>query len=164
MCLPSYCTWQRFYAVVPVTVLLLLLTNKMQKCSANSTRGSQAVTHPSTNRDRRCLFSVIGREPVLSTWYGRWHIIQLSCNYINWLLLKILKWDSWRLENRLDSPYWRFIRLSYIQKAGLCNRNFRHPYTEFCDSFQGKLFSFKCSNLPKYCIDLCSTPFEQGEY
>ena len=36
-----------------------------------STRYSQAVTHPSTNRARRCLTSVIGREPVLSTWYGR---------------------------------------------------------------------------------------------
>lgn len=45
-----------------------------QKCkkNANSTRGSQAVTHPSTNRARRCLTSVIGREPVYSTWYGRW--------------------------------------------------------------------------------------------
>ena len=37
------------------------------------TRYSQAVTHPSTNRARRCLTSVIGREPVLSTWYGRRH-------------------------------------------------------------------------------------------
>ena len=35
-----------------------------------STRYSQAVTHPSTNRARRCLTSVIGREPVFSTWYG----------------------------------------------------------------------------------------------
>ena len=32
-----------------------------------STRYSQAVTHPSTNRARRCLTSVIGRELVLST-------------------------------------------------------------------------------------------------
>ena len=39
-----------------------------------STRYSQAVTHPSTNRARRCLTSVIGREPVLSTWYGRRHV------------------------------------------------------------------------------------------
>ena len=28
---------------------------------------SQAVTHPSTNQARRCLTSVIGREPVYST-------------------------------------------------------------------------------------------------
>ena len=38
---------------------------------AYNTRDSQAVTHPSTNRARRCLTSVIRREPVFSTWYGR---------------------------------------------------------------------------------------------
>ena len=32
---------------------------------------SQAVTHPSTNTARCCLTSVIGRELVNSTWYGR---------------------------------------------------------------------------------------------
>ena len=39
--------------------------------NAYNTRDSQAVTHPSTNRARRCLTSVIRREPVYSTWYGR---------------------------------------------------------------------------------------------
>ena len=39
--------------------------------NAYNTRDSQAVTHPSTNRTRRCLTSVIRREPVYSTWYGR---------------------------------------------------------------------------------------------
>ena len=34
---------------------------------------SQAVSHPSTNQAPRCLTSVIGREPVHSTWYGRSH-------------------------------------------------------------------------------------------
>ena len=43
---------------------------KMKKKVYN-TRYSQAVTHPSTNRARRCLTSVIRREPVCSTWYGR---------------------------------------------------------------------------------------------
>ena len=42
-----------------------------EKVNAYSTRCSQAVTHPSTIRARRCLTSVIGREPVFSTWYGR---------------------------------------------------------------------------------------------
>ena len=37
------------------------------------------VTHPSTNRARRCLTSVIGREPVLSTWYGRWQETVMKC-------------------------------------------------------------------------------------
>lgn len=32
---------------------------------------SQAVTHPSTNPTQCCLTSVIGRELVFSTWYGR---------------------------------------------------------------------------------------------
>ena len=34
---------------------------------------SQAVTHPSTNTTQCCLTSVIGRELVFSTWYGRRH-------------------------------------------------------------------------------------------
>ena len=38
-----------------------------------STRYSQEVFHPGTNRARRRLASVIGREPVFSTWYGRRH-------------------------------------------------------------------------------------------
>ncbi|OXA44502.1 hypothetical protein Fcan01_20555 [Folsomia candida] len=41
-----------------------------KKVDAKGTRDSQAVTHPSTNRARRCLTSVIGRELVHSTWYG----------------------------------------------------------------------------------------------
>ena len=36
---------------------------------------SQAFTHPSTNEALRCLTSVIRREPVFSTWYGRRHLV-----------------------------------------------------------------------------------------
>ena len=38
---------------------------------AYSTEYSQAVTHPSTNSAQCCLTSVIRRELVFSTWYGR---------------------------------------------------------------------------------------------
>ena len=38
---------------------------------AYDTKYSQAVTHPSTNLAQCCLTSVIGRELVCSTWYGR---------------------------------------------------------------------------------------------
>ena len=50
------------------TIIKKLLRKKR---FANGTRCSQAVTHPSTNRAQRCLTSVIGRELVFSTWYGR---------------------------------------------------------------------------------------------
>ena len=41
--------------------------NCMKKNKAHSIRYSQAVTHRGTNRARRCLTLVIGREPVFST-------------------------------------------------------------------------------------------------
>ena len=41
------------------------------KKKAYDTACSQAVTHPSTNAAQCCLTSVIGRELVFSTWYGR---------------------------------------------------------------------------------------------
>ena len=42
-----------------------------KRAKVYSTRYSQEVSHPSTNRARRCFTSGIGREPVYSTWYGR---------------------------------------------------------------------------------------------
>ena len=51
---------------------------QLENNNVYSTRYSQAVTHPSTNRARRCLTSVIGRELVLSTWYGRRHKLPFS--------------------------------------------------------------------------------------
>ena len=41
---------------------------------AYDTGSSQAVPHPSTIPARRCLTSVIGRERVFSSWYGRRHL------------------------------------------------------------------------------------------
>ena len=43
------------------------LQYKLRKQIAYDTWYSQAVSHPSTNQARRCLTSVIGREPVYST-------------------------------------------------------------------------------------------------
>ena len=48
---------------------------KIKVAKAYNTRYSQAVTHPSTNRARGCLTSVIGRELVHSTRYGRRHLV-----------------------------------------------------------------------------------------
>ena len=44
---------------------------KQLKQKAYSTWDSQAVSDPSTNQARRCLTWQIGRDAVLSTWYGR---------------------------------------------------------------------------------------------
>jgi hypothetical protein len=48
-----------------------ILNQKIKNQKAYSTWGSKAVAQPSTIQARRGLTSVIGREPVLSAWYGR---------------------------------------------------------------------------------------------
>ena len=54
------------------------------KKKAYDTAYSQAVTHPSTNAAQSCLTSVIGRELVFSTWYGRRHEQRLEdSNYFD---------------------------------------------------------------------------------
>ncbi len=58
---------------------MALKLNLLSKCEKGyGTWYSQAVTHPSTNQARCCLTSVIRREPVYSTWYGRSHQIDLK--------------------------------------------------------------------------------------
>jgi hypothetical protein len=49
-----------------------------QAKKAYDTAYSQAVTHPSTNAAQSCLTSVIGRELVFSTWYGRRHVVSFQ--------------------------------------------------------------------------------------
>ena len=51
-----------------------------------STMYSQAVTHPSTNMAQCCLTSVIRRELVFSTWYGRrqMRVTHLTCSFTFW--------------------------------------------------------------------------------
>ena len=44
-----------------------ILKKQKEKGKVYGTWYSQAVTHPSTDQARRCLTSVIGREPVFST-------------------------------------------------------------------------------------------------
>uniref|UniRef100_A0A0K0DM32 Zf-3CxxC domain-containing protein n=1 Tax=Angiostrongylus cantonensis TaxID=6313 RepID=A0A0K0DM32_ANGCA len=46
---------------------------------AYDTWDSQAVSDPSTNQAQRCLTCQIGRDGVLSTWYGRKRTHMLNC-------------------------------------------------------------------------------------
>ena len=57
----------------------------------NSTWCSQAVSHPSTNQAQRCLTSVIRRELVFSTWYGRCQDIVWKLAFLNhgWVLYEL---------------------------------------------------------------------------
>ena len=58
---------------------------------AYNTEYTQAVTHPSTNSARCCLTSVIGRELVFSTWYGRRHVMCSNLVYSRSAVLHYLR-------------------------------------------------------------------------
>ena len=54
----------------------------VRKRKAYGTRCSQAVPHPSTILARRCLTSVIRRERVCSSWYGRRRqLVKSACSH-----------------------------------------------------------------------------------
>ena len=55
----------KIISIIIISIIISIII--IQNAKVYSTRYSQAVTHPSTNRARRCLTSVIGREPVFST-------------------------------------------------------------------------------------------------
>ena len=70
---------------VPVPKILTKVQTRCAKFKQENVYNivySQAVTHPSTNTTRCCLTSVIGRELVLSTWYGRRQIqlVKFACH------------------------------------------------------------------------------------
>ena len=53
-----------------------------ERPKAYGTRCSQAVPHPSTILARRCLTSVIRRERVCSSWYGRRRqLVKSACSH-----------------------------------------------------------------------------------
>ena len=89
-----------------------------------STAYSQAVTHPSTNAAQCCLTSVIGRELVFSTWYGRiqgstqdWSDRSILCSLFKEIKLFYRTWQKvtglaileglWNINHSLAlSHYW----------------------------------------------------------
>ena len=75
---------------------------------AYDTGSSQAVPHPSTIPARRCLTSVIGRERVFSSWYGRRHLnASFECSlcwlhfpFTVWLVFTLIKGGSLLSESK----------------------------------------------------------------
>ena len=64
-------------------------SGKIFKINVNNTWCSQAVTHPSTNHAQSCLTAVIIRDPVFTTWYGRWQ--QSTTNPLKYVLYFIMQ-------------------------------------------------------------------------
>ena len=64
---------QAYMRVSEIKTIGNILCRFVRAAKAYDTGGSQAVPHPSTIPARRCLTSVIGRERVCSSWYGRRH-------------------------------------------------------------------------------------------
>ena len=97
---------------------------RRKKLSANSTPCSQAVTHPSTDEARRCLTSVIGREPVLSAWYGRW---QENCPVISIMTpvqFDLTKTSDGQHQMAPGKRHWPKVELLWcFSKTKSCNGN-----------------------------------------
>ena len=70
------CNWKTQAQYMALCFLEICVREKYiyKKKEAYDTKYSQAVTHPSTNLAQCCLTSVIRRELVCSTWYGRRHL------------------------------------------------------------------------------------------
>ena len=85
---------------------------------------SQAVTHPSTNTTQCCLTSVIKRELVLSSWYGRrqWSLI-LSIDLANvlhslcLLLISAQEFLPGALAGSCNPATWRQVLLDGLREG-----------------------------------------------
>ena len=72
----------REYIILCIIIIYNIIVSgnkRWKKGKAYNTCCSQAVTHPGTEQARRCLTAVIRREPVLSAWYGRRHLLWSWC-------------------------------------------------------------------------------------
>lgn len=76
---PYFYFFANFLLVIELADTYPKRGKRIKNQKAYSTWGSKAVAQPSTIQARRGLTSVIGREPVLSAWYGRKP--KASCKY-----------------------------------------------------------------------------------
>jgi hypothetical protein len=103
-------------------IIFVLMWLSQKGFCAYSKRCSQAVTHPSTDRSRRCLTSVIGREPVHSTWCGRRHQqcenehrtisrfgVRFLVSELHWADISTLHNIVFYCTNMLFSNFWPYL-------------------------------------------------------
>jgi hypothetical protein len=98
-------------------VLFKRQQNYFHQKKSRSTWCSQAVSHPSTIQPQRCLTSVVWREPVRCTWYGRYdriNIHEYGCpvgNSLSWRLV------NWTLDGRVKERSSRCVAVD-LQRGG----------------------------------------------
>ena len=116
-----------------------------ERAKVYGTRYSQAVTHPSTNRARRCLTSVIGREPVLSTWYGRRRLLvsstgseQCACAKRDVPSSSVDRFGAVRRRSDVDrlAPF----EFSFLVSALLCSQ---------CNAFSARSLAGRPTGMPR---------------
>ncbi|KAF0749237.1 Uncharacterized protein FWK35_00025939, partial [Aphis craccivora] len=109
---------------------------KKKQKKANGTQCSQAVTHPSTNYDRRCLTSVIGRELVYSTWYGRWRPAKCTSFYLNSYLLHNTVYLLFILPKHTSRTHYPLHRLYLnIHSRTILKKNFTYTVQNVINNF-----------------------------
>ena len=114
--------------------------DKKLLAKAYNTWDSQAVTHPSTNQAQRCLTSVIGREPVYSTWYGRRHLVlwpavvirSAYSYYINCNTKWFLAVHKIFLSSNFVSSLQNVCRIMICHSVGLIDLVLNIKYTDEC--------------------------------
>src|SRR5258705_428374 len=115
---------------------------------AKCTRCSQAVTHPGTDRARRCLTSVIGREPVHSTWYGPWRRLLATWGTMS-LIATMLRKRVLHRSVRFLSYVEQFFRSYAVKKRAILKlretfvkENAYSREKNIFEMFQSELFFF----------------------
>ena len=82
----------KVFNFAPLLLVAFYVKGNPKEHKVYDTRCSQAVPHPSTILARRCLTSVIGRERVYSSWYGRRQSVQLkSSSWSDFAYLSVLR-------------------------------------------------------------------------
>ena len=103
----------KVFNFAPLLLVAFYVKGNPKEHKVYDTRCSQAVPHPSTILARRCLTSVIGRERVCSSWYGR-------RRRPDWFLASL--YAIWSSKLRIDLPTvcarWN-ARRWYAQRPGM---------------------------------------------
>ena len=110
-----------------------------KKINVNNTSCSQAVTHPSTNHDQRCFTAVIKREPVFTTWYGRWKSTTNSLKYVLYFIMQHITLIILSIYFSKHKLVLFIFLIIWIQRSQIFS--IKHKVTSYGDDSQLLIFS-----------------------